>query len=230
MAPAHAVVDVDFDSLSDWLGAMDEAHNVFDQTDEATTVITINVEELALRLVAALAQAGDAEQAGWLSEALETLCAAPGYTDAGAPVVAVDDLRDALLAARAASVPATDTAPFEFRGKDRWAVAHTGVQSGDVAAFVERKYEARWQSLTVSQDGVEVGGIQRADDGHLTWWAEGPPAADHAADGASAVRALATIRRAVADLDARVHGPHHFIAAVRAATAEGHDTSDDNGQ
>lgn len=38
------------DELADWLGAMPEAHNVFDHTDEATTMLTINVETLAPRL------------------------------------------------------------------------------------------------------------------------------------------------------------------------------------
>lgn len=38
------------EDIVDWLGEMDEAHNVTDHTDEATTVITIDVETLAARI------------------------------------------------------------------------------------------------------------------------------------------------------------------------------------
>lgn len=41
----------DVEALADWLGEQDEARNVFDITDEATTVINIAVEELAQRLI-----------------------------------------------------------------------------------------------------------------------------------------------------------------------------------
>jgi hypothetical protein len=40
----------DVDAWAEWLGAMDEARNVFDATDEATTVLTIDVETLAARI------------------------------------------------------------------------------------------------------------------------------------------------------------------------------------
>ena len=45
------------EELADWLGAMDEARNVYDITDEATTVLNIDVEVMADRLLALLPQA-----------------------------------------------------------------------------------------------------------------------------------------------------------------------------
>ena len=45
------------EELADWLGAMDEARNVYDITDEATTVLNIDVEVMADRLVSLLTQA-----------------------------------------------------------------------------------------------------------------------------------------------------------------------------
>jgi hypothetical protein len=45
------------DELADWLGAMPEAHNVFDHTDEATTMLTIDVETLAARLAQRILEA-----------------------------------------------------------------------------------------------------------------------------------------------------------------------------
>jgi hypothetical protein len=43
-------VEARIDRLADWLGEMPESHNVFDMTDEATTVISIDVEALAQRI------------------------------------------------------------------------------------------------------------------------------------------------------------------------------------
>ena len=43
--------NAEIDALADWLGAMPEARNVSDYSDEATTVITIDVEMLAERLI-----------------------------------------------------------------------------------------------------------------------------------------------------------------------------------
>jgi hypothetical protein len=68
--------------------------------------------------------------------------------------------------------PTAEHGEFSFRGVDRWGIGHAGVQDVPVAAFVESKYETHWQWLTVEQDGVQVGGIQREDDGRLTWWAQ----------------------------------------------------------
>jgi hypothetical protein len=49
---AHLADPLTVETLADWLGAMPEARNVADYTDEATTIITIGVEQLAQRLAA----------------------------------------------------------------------------------------------------------------------------------------------------------------------------------
>lgn len=57
IAARTSTATADTEALADWLGDMPESRNVFDITDEATTVINIDVETLAQRIAAHYAAA-----------------------------------------------------------------------------------------------------------------------------------------------------------------------------
>jgi hypothetical protein len=61
-----------------------------------------------------------------------------------------------------------------YRGQLRSGAPITGTAStDDLMAFVKQRYDRRWQALTVTRNGEEVGGISRhPDTGKRTWWAE----------------------------------------------------------
>ena len=64
------------------------------------------------------------------------------------------------------------TQPASYQGRMRDGTGTWGVTS-DPHAFAEAKYAAGWRELTITRDGVEVGGIHRhPDTGKRTWWAE----------------------------------------------------------
>ena len=59
-----------------------------------------------------------------------------------------------------------------YRGRMKDGTGVTGV-TPDPYAFAAAKFRAGWRELTITRNGVEVGGISRhPDTGRRTWWAE----------------------------------------------------------